>query len=612
MSKIIPTPQVCRAVPGQTQEVIMTPQWLPEKSEYPPCRAAYTPLINGARAFEAVARAIEQAKISIDIITWGFQASMYFQRPGGKMIGELLEEATKRNVRVRVLVWFSGTGQLMDPNFPGWESFYQVEQQWPDKYPSMSQTEREKFFQNQKSNHNRLLATGKGLGYETEEQYQYDKEWHYRVEHGLIPGLEVCKRDLADVKDLSRVSSRLKELSPYRVEDDSSMMRDAALGLFSTHHQKMVMVDYEDPTRTVGFVMGHNMLSQYWDDDKHSRVRKKEDEGRDGFTGWQDISACVFGEILWHMNENFVDSWEKDAKDGGLKMTRAGIPSSAFLPDRARLEAINQRLSLPVPLNLVMGQICRTQPQYKRYDILKAYMESVKRARNYIYIENQYFRFHELAKQIRSTVNELIRCGRDPERHGPLYLFVVTNSTEKPADKKWPSNAIGGHQTYKMLEALGRQDLMPKYTNKIRGVDPHTEVPALDIPGLKTIICTLVSPDSEAGKWQPVYVHSKLMLIDDIFLIQGSANINLRSMAFDSEIAIALQDTDQDPIVPEVRRRLWGMYTGGKGVGDDFAAVYEVWERIINSNSDKKLNGGTPDTSLIKFSDNSTKLINGD
>ena len=38
----------------------------------------------------------------------------------------------------------------------------------------------------------------------------------------------------------------------------------------------------------------------------------------------------------------------------------------------------------------------------------------------------------------------------------------------------------------------------------------------------------------------PIYVHSKMMLVDDIYIIIGSANINQRSMAGtrDTEIAV--------------------------------------------------------------------------
>ena len=63
--------------------------------------------------------------------------------------------------------------------------------------------------------------------------------------------------------------------------------------------------------------------------------------------------------------------------------------------------------------------------------------------------------------------------------------------------------------------------------------EPHVFVP-VDIPGLKVHVCTLVAPDSLPGNWIPVYIHSKLMIVDDVFMTLGSANINTRSMEGDT------------------------------------------------------------------------------
>jgi phosphatidylserine/phosphatidylglycerophosphate/cardiolipin synthase-like enzyme len=60
------------------------------------------------------------------------------------------------------------------------------------------------------------------------------------------------------------------------------------------------------------------------------------------------------------------------------------------------------------------------------------------------------------------------------------------------------------------------------------------------VPGLKVHVATLVAPDTAPGKrWQEVYIHAKLMMIDDTFMTAGSANINTRSMQSDSELNIA-------------------------------------------------------------------------
>lgn len=606
------TAQDINIVAGKHTHVTLTPQWFLQGAEYPSCLGAYAPLVNGEAAFGAVAQAIKSAKKSIDIITWGFQASMYFERPGGKMVGELLEEAGKRGVKVRVLVWFADTAQIIGgPNFPGWgASVYESANK--TGRPESNKDAFKRYAKRLPELKKNLAASGEKLDYESLEQYAFDKYWHFRASVNDIENVTVRHREMSWF-DSRLVETRLKELTPYTVSDDSSITHGAALFWGATHHQKMVLVDYEDPELAVGFVMGHNMLSQYWDRDSHTWRRDFAMSGRDAYTAWQDISGCVYGEILCHMNDNFVQSWEKDTGDGELKAKRASIRKQVFSPKASRLTEISKRLSLPVALKSAATQILRTQPQYKAYDIFKTYMESVRRSLQYIYIENQYFRFHELAEEIKGSARLLLNHGRTE----PLYMFVVTNSTTDP------DIISGGMQTWNMMEALGRADVLPVYTAKKKGINVQ-DVHPRDIPGLKVHICTLVSPDSEGGNWQRTYVHSKLMMIDDTFLIQGSANINLRSMAFDSEIAIALHDTDQAPIVKPMREKIWELHTKlaskspAKGPVKKeesvFSDYFDGWTKIIEGNKDRQK--GTkrqrPIAALIEFFDGSPTLKNKD
>lgn len=109
----------------------------------------------------------------------------------------------------------------------------------------------------------------------------------------------------------------------------------------------------------------------------------------------------------------------------------------------------------------------------------------------------------------------------------------------------------GGLQTYKMFSALGHIDLIPNYGTLAQDDFPKkkeknvTENILIHMKktGIATHICTLVSYDSPTDDWASVYVHSKLMIVDHDRLINGSANINLMSIAFYTEIAV--QNTAQ-------------------------------------------------------------------
>ncbi|UUO01951.1 phospholipase D-like domain-containing protein [Mycolicibacterium novocastrense] len=57
--------------------------------------------------------------------------------------------------------------------------------------------------------------------------------------------------------------------------------------------------------------------------------------------------------------------------------------------------------------------------------------------------------------------------------------------------------------------------------------------------------------DIENHRGLPVYVHAKLCIVDDVWALVGSANLNMRSWTYDAEIAAAVLDSRRDPRAPE-------------------------------------------------------------
>lgn len=103
----------------------------------------------------------------------------------------------------------------------------------------------------------------------------------------------------------------------------------------------------------------------------------------------------------------------------------------------------------------------------------------------------------------------------------------------------------------------------------------------VEIPGLKVHICTLVAPDSPPDNWLPVYIHSKLAIIDDVFTTLGSADINIRSMEVDSELNIC---HESPALSKPLRKQLWDIHTKGMGAQDDVAEAFNNWQDVIDEN----------------------------
>ncbi|WP_341523099.1 phospholipase D-like domain-containing protein [Pseudomonas sp. G.S.17] len=557
-----------------TNEVTCTLPWYVKKSKYHPSKATYQPLVNGEEAFRAVHLAIAQATKTIDIICWGFQPSMFFIRNQCvPSIGELLMFKASQGVEVRVLGWefpLNLAGAAGETNLPG---------------------------------KGKLRILQKELQHSTEDQYAFDKYWYAEC---AVSGDKALGRDLRRPVFVGRGFSQDERseiahwLKYESLDAEISTKMRLVQRLTPSHHQKTVLVDYEIPERATGFVMGHNMLDEYWDTDAHSALNRTKQTklapnvGPRGDTPRQDISCQLSGPILEHLHHNFASAWHKETGDDLLKKRLA--------------KELGPQLQCSPGALRQMAQLVRTQPQEEIFEIEQLYLKAVNNARQFIYIENQYFRWPPLADLIKGVADGHGSGGRDPGVHGALHLFVITNASDDGMGK-------GTVKTQLMLESLGRADTIPGLT-KLRRIeqikkdapprpspDLHDHVGQKElkqwqadldrkikdvedgpivlqaIPNLKVHICSLVADDSPAGKdWMPVYIHSKLMIIDDVFTTQGSANINTRSMRVDSEMNIAHEWAS---VTEALRRRLWKLHTKGRGAQDDPGVAFDEWGTLI-------------------------------
>jgi phosphatidylserine/phosphatidylglycerophosphate/cardiolipin synthase-like enzyme len=627
---------------NETNSAKGTLRWFVHKTEYDPRWCEFRFLVNGQRAFGSIYQDMLNAKHSIDIICWGFQPSMYFVRDGGKSmrIGELLaHKGEKDNVKVRLLCWHDPLyiAEAGENNMPGFDrnltGTKRLLPQWVyDRFPIASPD------------------------YQTASQADFDLYWYLRANFGNVTN--TVHKNMPD-----EIADEISRLTPDALSDDVSRALghriagfknielatrtfDASereeivdrikahgkqagwsdklisgmcqgMGVEPTHHQKTVLIDYEYPDIAVGYVMGHNMLDEYWDTDEHKAVPATPKTGRCGPSPWQDISSRVTGPILQDINANFCQAWDQAT---GQSLTEA----------REKLGVAGKHEMCLSGSSLgrgVMAQVLRTQSQHGRTDIGKLYLQALNNATQYVFVQNQYFRWDEFADTIKQVANKQHAAGRDGGAHGQIYLFVITNSTDAAVSN-------GTYSMYQMLDSLGYSDRMPgvkyaetedtlaakkasleselaraqqeenrmstqtygwsemggvaNYVGELRGQEAVLSGQIGDIskqqedlrkeprgpvkrqppgavimsptgqPTLNVIICTLVAPDSPAKAWVPIYVHAKLAIIDDAFTTLGSANINYRSMNVDSEINIALENGQ---IASGLRQQLWGLHT---------------------------------------------------
>ena len=678
-----------------------------------PVPATFKALVNGKEAFEELHDRIANAQHSIDIAIWGFQPSMHFKRDGkSPCIGDLLIQKALEGKKVRILVW---------------------------SLPGDIQT----FSEANLGNKPGVWVKDKVEGV-TSAQVDYDRWWYEAIRGNFdnvirrsdIYGIIYTTKKFEKLVEFTKSSNRTnlvyknrhvaKQENNYKDKTlpeeaqrlqkhnfkDETLPKNAykyALKYAPSHHQKTVLIDYEIPELAVGFVLEHNMVDNYWDDSNHSLKTTLPNKGKNSPTPLQDVSSIVTGQVLWDINHNFCQSWDrqnnkqwgKDPVDIGITGKRQSFTRDHYQPNP----------SLVDDSKLVMAQIVRTYDQPDIEDIMKVYLKNIKQTTSYIYTENQYFRFPPLVREFIAYWETIKNNGRT---EGPIHWFTVTNSSDEGI-------GVGTYTTNEMFKLLGKQDVMPGVArniklneleaqlgmakkrefrlynesmkaptaegkavaaaefeknqqeiqriekeigeikakqheeqktqeagkagpakkegelNQIESSELGQEEPNLtkelgyeisDTPGIKAHICTLM-PKDENGKYvhtykkngkdtpAEVYVHSKVTIMDDVFTVISSANLNTRSMQVDTELGIIMECAD---VAEGLRKRLWDLHTNKNFAANpddmhDYAVAKEAfrkWGELIKASKEAVELKNSPACALREFHRDDPKVSRSD
>ena len=185
------------------------------------------------------------------------------------------------------------------------------------------------------------------------------------------------------------------------------------------------------------------------------------------------------------------------------------------------------------------------------HSILNAYYRLIKKAKHYIYIENQFFVSKSWNKEERES-NE--NCINDEVKN--KIAFHIRKRIEKAYKKKQ------NFKVYIFIPLLPGFDGDPQSSNTIKIILKHTYASICRNYGLSMIeqLEKIMGNEwrnyigffslrnhalvNNVPKTEIIYIHSKLMIIDDKTVLIGSANINDRSMLGnrDSEFAVIINE----------------------------------------------------------------------
>jgi phosphatidylserine/phosphatidylglycerophosphate/cardiolipin synthase-like enzyme len=274
------------------------------------------------------------------------------------------------------------------------------------------------------------------------------------------------------------------------------------------HHEKLVIVD-----GAVAFVGGidlTDMSGDRFDAAPH---------GGAGRLGWHDTAASLVGPAVADVASHFAMRWEATTTE--------------------RLPAV----AVPLPAGPSRVQVIRTVPE-KTYPVLprgdfgllEAYMGAIKRARDLIYLENQFLWSTEIVAVLREKLL------RPPSADFRICLVLPRH----------PNN--GNDDTRGQLGVLQEADRQHRL---------------------------LVGTIGPLGGQRPgVYVHAKVGVVDDRWLTIGSANLNEHSLFNDTEVNLV---TDDPTLARSVRERLWSEHLGRDCAGRPPLEVIETeWRALLS------------------------------
>ncbi|KAG4979016.1 hypothetical protein JHK86_038490 [Glycine max] len=216
-------------------------------------------------------------------------------------------------------------------------------------------------------------------------------------------------------------------LCPRNPDDGGSFVQDLEISTMFTHHQKIVVVDGELPSgdsnkrRIVSFVGGIDLCDGRYDTQFHSLFRTLDTAHHDDFhqpnfggssikkggprEPWHDIHSRLEGPIAWDVLFNFEQRWRKQGGKDLLVPLRdledVIIPPSpvTYIDDH---ETWNVQLFRSIDGGAAFG-FPETPEDAARVGLVSgkdniidrsiqdAYVNAIRRAKNFIYIENQYF-----------------------------------------------------------------------------------------------------------------------------------------------------------------------------------------------------------------------------
>lgn len=302
-----------------------------------------------------------------------------------------------------------------------------------------------------------------------------------------------------------------------------------------TYHQKLAIIDSDK-----AIVGGLDVDERRYDTAAHDQ--SAEDT-------WHDLSVCVEGSAANDLKAHFASCWNDEIgqTDHFKKLERFCTANGLIKPSVNAMTLSNT--VHPVSHTAHKARVIRTlsqhakglftiQPKNTHDEILQETLDIIAACKRSVYIETQFFRSQDLAQAL----------ARQAARQKDLTLILLLPfAPEEVAFDKHhhPAHRHGEWLQGKCLKVLRRAF------------------------GERLGLFSLAKPEAASGETGRakeygagvIHIHSKLLIADDERLTISSANLNGRSLKWDTEVGLSFDDPG---FALSCKNRLWKQHLGAE------------------------------------------------
>jgi phospholipase D1/2 len=350
---------------------------------------------------------------------------------------------------------------------------------------------------------------------------------------------------------------------------------------FWAHHEKLCIIDH-----TMAFVGGIDLCFGRWDSPQHSltdakatgfepndlpkdaehcqmwagkdysnprvqdfyALNKPYEEMYDRFQvarmPWHDISMQVVGQPARDLTRHFVQRWNYI-----LRQRKPTRPTPFLLPppdfNAADLEALGLNGTCEVQILRSAGPWSLGTPDKTEHSIMNAYAKLIEESEHFVYIENQFFisSCETEGTTIQNLIGDalverIVRAARDNDAWRACLVIPLIPGFQNTVEEEGGTSVRLIMQYQYRSMCRGDSSLFGRL--RAQGIEPEDYIQFYALRqwgkiGPKKMLVT-----------EQLYIHAKIMIVDDRTAIIGSANINERSMLGnrDSECAAIVKDAD--------------------------------------------------------------------